>query len=216
VRLRLGDPAAIARIREATYAGDNAEEVLRWMGGVTMPTVEAFDEEARVSWRAVRFAARLVSRLLLSILTVLALAGCGGSESGSDDGSGGSQITESEAVSPPPSTSPKSVTEPPPTGRVLAAGPAGSLEYRPTSLLLEVTGSIDNIRWRTYGGPTAVGVGVSSNGDRVTIRLRAIESCAGRLAYMQWSVGPRGGKQPDFDRILSAHRWIDVCDPEPE
>jgi hypothetical protein len=32
VRLRLGDEAALARIRQVTGCGDNAEEVLRWMG----------------------------------------------------------------------------------------------------------------------------------------------------------------------------------------
>jgi hypothetical protein len=30
--LRLGGPAALARIRQVTGCGDNAEEVLRWMG----------------------------------------------------------------------------------------------------------------------------------------------------------------------------------------
>ena len=32
VRLRLGGPAALARIRQVTGCGDNAEEVMRWMG----------------------------------------------------------------------------------------------------------------------------------------------------------------------------------------
>jgi hypothetical protein len=57
-----GDEAALARIREVTGCGDNAEEVLRWMleAGGDMLTGEEFDEEARVSWSAVQTAAMLV------------------------------------------------------------------------------------------------------------------------------------------------------------
>jgi hypothetical protein len=151
----------------------------------------------------------MVSRLLLGILTVLALAGCGSSESGSDAGPGGSQSTESEAVSQPPSTSTNSVTEPHPTERVLTADPLGGLQYRPTSIQLGEGGGglIDSIRWRRYGGRTAVGVGirvgVTRGSDRVVIRLRGKSECAGSPAYLQWSIEPERGGKPSFHDIMS-------------
>jgi hypothetical protein len=124
-------------------------------------------------------------------------------ESESDAGSSGSQ-PESRAT--------------PPTPRVLAASPRGILAYRPTRIPEEAGWGIDNIRWRTYGGRTAVGTGVDvDNGDeRVTIRLRDKRDCAGSPTYMKWSVEREGARPTGFGDMMSPHIVLEACYPEPE
>jgi hypothetical protein len=146
---------------------------------------------------------------LLFMLSALALAGCGGDESGSGTGNGEQQTT------PPPSTT--TSAQPGEQGTPLVASPLGTLAYRPTTIEGESGGGILNIQWRRYGGQTAVGTGVTSDGSRVTIRLRGIFDCDGRPTYLRWSVQLSGRTtKPEFSPIMSPHEWNETCYPEPE
>ena len=97
------------------------------------------------------------------------------------------------------------------------ASPLGTLAYRPTFIEGESGGGIFNVRWRRYGGHTAFGTGVTSDGQRVTIRLRGIYDCAGKPTYLVWSVDLVGQTaKPEFSDIMSPHEWNETCYPEPE
>ena len=122
-------------------------------------------------------------------------------ESESEAGSSGSQPTESKAMT-----------------RVLAASPRGTLAYRPTRIPEEAGWGIDHIRWRTYGGRTAVGTGidVDGGGERVTIRMRDKRDCAGSPTYMKWSVEREGASPAGFSDMMSPHTVLEACYPEPE
>lgn len=103
----------------------------------------------------------------------------------------------------------KPVTPPP---RVFV--PAhGHLEYMPDLIGLGASSAIEQIRWKTYGGPIAVGVGIFPRNDcvpscagghitpvKVTVKLRRRILCRGVLAYDLWAIqGP--GLDGTFDVI---------------
>jgi hypothetical protein len=100
--------------------------------------------------------------------------------------------------------------------RVLAADGLGTLAYWPTTLRFENGVRIDSIRWKTYGGRTAVGTGISSDIGPVTIRLRRRRFCADEIAYMESAIDPEGRPNAGFSDIMSPHLWLDTCYPEPE
>jgi hypothetical protein len=101
------------------------------------------------------------------------------------------------------------------SNRVFTPDVLGNLAYRPRSIGIGEGAAIDGIRWKRYGGQTALGTG-SLNGKPVTIRLRLKNICAGELAYLRWAVDPDGsGRNPEFSPIMSPHDWLDTCYPEP-
>jgi hypothetical protein len=157
---------------------------------------------------------RARSLLIVVAVSCLLLAdGCGSDESQATEKSvpvGGWRTDPSRTVGEP-----EQPGSPTPSDAVFTPDERGSLAYRPTIIRGEDGGGIYSIRWKTYGGRTASGVGILSNGQPVTIRLGARSECAGRRAYLQWAVNPAGSRnKPEFSDIMSPHTWNDACNPE--
>jgi hypothetical protein len=137
------------------------------------------------------------------LVCLVCAGGCG-----SDDGS---QPAERPAPALPAGETVQSYAPPVDVPVTLGGDPA----YRPRSIEYGFV-TIEGIRWKTYGGDTAVGTGVSG-GKRVTIRLRAQAVCNHKLTYMEWAIDRVGSRRkPRFDTILGTHESLDVCDPEPD
>jgi hypothetical protein len=117
-----------------------------------------------------------------------------------------------------PTPIPPAVIEPKPApdNSVYVPDDVGRLAVRPTRISVGDGYGIEGIRWKRYGGRTALGTG-TLHGKPVTIRLRAKAICDGKRAYMHWAVDPEGsGKKPEFSEIMSPHTWLDACYPEPD
>jgi hypothetical protein len=144
------------------------------------------------------------ARSILIVLAAVCLLLAGGC--GSDDGS---QPAERPAPALPAGETVQAYGPPVDVPVTLGGDPG----YRPTSIERGFV-AIEGIRWKTYGGDTAVGTGIS-DGKRVTIRLRALDICNHKLTYMEWAIDRVGSrKKPRFDTVLGTHEWIDLCEPE--
>jgi hypothetical protein len=93
------------------------------------------------------------------------------------------------------------------------------LEYKPSELAAGVHPGPYNIRWKSYGGPMAVGNGVFPSNDcdpncaegtitriNITVRLTRRIACRGLLAYSMMAIEGRGfdgepGLIQDADQI---------------
>jgi hypothetical protein len=137
------------------------------------------------------------------LVGLLFAAGCASGDGSQPDGRPAPALPAGETV--------QTYGEPVDVPVTLGGDPA----YRPTSID-EGFVAIEGIRWKTYGGNTAVGTGISG-GKRVTIRLRAQAVCNHKLTYMEWAIDRVGSrKKPEFDTIMGTHESIDYCDPEPD
>jgi hypothetical protein len=129
-----------------------------------------------------------VLRLALLLVVALVALGCGTrtvSQTVTETTTHARTVTVTKRVTPQP--------------RVFV--PAhGQLEYMPDLMGLGASSAIEDIHWKTYGGPTALGVGVWPKNDcvpgcagghitrvKVTVRLTRRILCRGVLAYQLWA-----------------------------
>jgi hypothetical protein len=134
------------------------------------------------------------------VLGAVVAAGCGGTRT--ETVSVTTTETETETVT---ETVTKLVNPP---ALVFVPQPGGRLLYKPDTLAAGAHAGPYNIRWKSYGGPTAVGSGTFASNDcdpscaegsdtliKVTVKLTGRIPCRGLLAYSLMAIEGRG-----FDR----------------
>lgn len=154
-------------------------------------------------WR--KEAGMLLPTSVLSVLAVVIVAptllgACGGSDTVTATVTRTDTVTETAAPGP---------------GSVFTPNELGQLLYKPTTIEFLGAGMITDIRWSSYGGPTAVGKGIlrdSPTPGPVTVTLRHPEPCGDKPVYMEWRIG-HGAASTDgkFNRIMSAHTIVEAC-----
>jgi hypothetical protein len=127
--------------------------------------------------------------------TVIVMAGCGGTTTTDT-------LTRTETVTVTRTETVAKVESPP---LMVFVPQPGGLEYKPDSLAAGVHPGPFNIRWKSYGGPTAIGTGIFPSNDcdpscaegtitriNITVRLTRRIACRGLLAYSMMAIEGRG------------------------
>jgi hypothetical protein len=127
--------------------------------------------------------------------TVIVMAGCGVTATTDT-------VTRTETVTVTRTETVAKVVSPP---LMVFVPQPGGLEYKPDSLAAGVHAGPYNIRWKSYGGPTAIGTGIFPSNDcdpscaegtitriNITVRLTRRIACRGLLAYSMMAIEGRG------------------------